>query len=225
MGEITTLLWHVPLVMGVLLTAGLIMGQRHVGELSVFDLLTGIAIGAVAGAGIVDTQIPFLPMLVSIFGLAILHFAITWLMKKSAWFGRMVTFEPLVVVRDGKPLREAMRKVRLTLGDLFPLLREKDVFDLREVSYAILEPDGKLTVVKKPVETSAVGLPRVVCADGQVERGVLQSAGWDEGRLRRELSKQGISDLKDTFVATLDDAGNLYALPKAPDGKVPEIQH
>lgn len=225
MEDLLTIMWHVPTVMAVLLAAGLIMGQRQVGELSVFDLLTGIAIGAVAGAGIVDTDIPFLPMLVGILGLALLHFAVTWLKMKWKAFGRLATFEPTVVVQNGVPLRKAMGRVRMTVPDLLPLLREKDIFDLREVEYAVLEPDGKVTVLKVQNPPRPKGLTRAVIVDGEIETKTLHQLGWDHERLRDELRRQGLKGPADIFIATLDEGGSLYAVPMQRAGEGPRINH
>lgn len=225
MEHATTILWHVPVVMAVLLAAGLMMGQRHVGELSVFDLLTGIAIGAVAGAGVVDVDIPVTATATGVLGLAVLHFAVTWLTKRWAGFGRLTTFEPMIVVKQGKPLFGAMRKIRLAVADLLPLLREKEVFDLRQVEYAILETDGKLTVIKSNQPFPMQGLPRAVCVDGVIERGVLRDLGWDEARLRAELARQGQPGPEQIFLAMLDDGGHLYVVPREPGSTGPEIHH
>lgn len=224
MEEALKLLWHIPTVMVTLLVAGLLMGRRHVGELSVFDLLTGIAIGAVAGAGIVDPDLPHGPVLLSILGLAVFHYGITWLIMKWKAFGRLITFDPVVVVKQGRPILSAMRRIRITLSDLLPLLREKDVFDLREVEYGVIEPDGKVTVIKSKNPVPRTGLARAVIVDGGLERQMLGSLGWDEVRLHQELVKQGFSGVKDVLVATLDEAGALYVVPKS--GKEePPVRH
>ncbi len=214
------LLWHIPTVMLVMLAAGLIMGQRHVGELSVFDLLTGISIGAVAGAGIIDPTIPHLTVLAAILGLALFHYMVTWVIKKSVPVGRMATFEPLVVVKDGKPLRSAMSRVHLTLSDLLPLLREKDIFDLREVRVAVLEPDGKVTVIKQ-----GGSFHGAVIVDGHVEHEVLQGLGWSRERLLAELARQGQTDPTRIFVATLSESGELFVVPKGDEPLVPTVRH
>lgn len=224
MEELLKLAWHLPTVMVTLLAAGLLMGQRHVGELSVFDLLTGIAIGAVAGAGIVDTELPMMPVLTSILGLAGLHWVFTWAVKRWVPFGRATTFEPVVVIEDGKPLRSVMSKVQLTLSDLLPLLREKDVFDLREVKYAVLEPDGKLTVVKSS-HPKAADLNPAVIVDGYVEEPVLHSMGWDRARLLAELGRQGHTDPESVFVATLSEAGDLYVVSRGDQPPAPKVSH
>jgi len=105
--DLLNLLWHVPTVMVALLLAGLLMGPRHVGELSVFDLLAGIAIGSVAGAGIVNLDTPHLPVLASILGLGVFHWIVTTLTRKSRLIGKTITFEPTIVIQHGKPLRES----------------------------------------------------------------------------------------------------------------------
>lgn len=224
MENILTVLWHIPVVMLVFLAAGLIMGQRHVGELSVFDLLTGIAIGAVAGAGVVDPELPLWPVLVSVLGLSILHLAITWVIQKWPLFGRITTFEPTVVIKDGTPIRSAMGRIRLTLSDLLPLLREKEIFDLREVRYGVIEPDGKLTVVKGGKPPSPTWTAAVV-VDGKMEEQVLESMGWDAERLRAELAGKGHPTPEHLFLATLSEVGDLYVVPQNREPKEPIIRH
>jgi uncharacterized membrane protein YcaP (DUF421 family) len=222
---IIDMMWHIPTVMATLLAAGLLMGQRHVGELSVFDLLTGIAIGAVGGAGIVAQDAPHLGILLAIMGLALLHFLVTWGTTKWAWFGRKITFEPLIVVRKGQPVKAAMGKVRMAMGDLLPLLRERDIFDLREVEYAILEPDGKVTVIRTEDPQAKKGLPRAVIVDGKIDRQVLEDTGWDERRLREGLLGLGHSDPAVVFLATIDDANELVAFPRDLADEGPAIHH
>lgn len=225
MEGITQLLWHIPAVMVILLAAGLLMGQRQVGELSIFDLLVGITIGAVAGAGIVDLDLPFLPVLLSILGLGLLHFAVTVAKMKWKRVGRLLTFEPTVVVKQGRPLRENMRRVRMTLSDLLPLLRDKEIFDLREVEYGVLEPDGKLTVIKAQAKPKPKGLTRAVIVDGSVEPRVLREIGWDESRLRTELQRLGYPNPKEIYLATVDEAGSLYVVPHSAAREQPVILH
>lgn len=224
MEDILTILWHVPTVMIVLLVAGLLMGQRHVGELSIFDLLTGIAIGAVAGAGIVDPDLPYLPMLVAILALSALHLAFTWVIMHWLPLGRLATFEPVVVIRNGKPLRSTMHRIRFTLSDLLPLLREKDIFDLREVKYAVLEPDGSLTVVRAG-QPPAPQWTAAVIVDGTVEEQVLESLGWNREQLWAELQKQGKPFPEDIFLATLSESGDLYVVPRGDEPGGPVIRH
>lgn len=181
------------------------------------DLLTGIAIGAVDGAGVVDPTWPHAGVLLSTLGLAFLHYVVTWLTTKWGWFGRVTTFEPLVVVRHGQPIRSATGRVRLSLPDLLPLLREKDVFDLREVEYAVLEPDGNVTVLKADKKPAFKGLPRAVVLDGKVDRVVLKSLGWKESDLKADLQRQGFQSARDIFLATLDDGGTLHVTPADTD--------
>lgn len=222
--EFLQLLWHVPTAMLVLLAAGLVMGQRQIGELSVFDLLTGITIGTMAGAGIVDPQLPYWAVLSSILGLAALHWGVTWLTMKWLPFGRLTTFEPVVLIKDGQPIRSAMRRTRLSLSDLFPLLRREEVFDIREVKYGVLEPNGTLSVVRND-RPPAPSLHAAVIVDGHVEGQVLQSLGWDSERLRAELGRQGHPGPEGVFLATLSEQGELYAVPRGAEPQGPVIRH
>lgn len=217
-------LWRAALMMATLLAAGLMMGQRKMGDLSLFDMLTGITIGTVAGAGIIDTHFHPLQIIIAIMSLALLDTAISWAMVRWRAFGRAITFEPIVVVRHGQPVVSAMRRTRLAVADLLPELRKKDIFDLREVEYAIFEPDGSISVMKAPQAPKPKGLPQVVVVDGAVDEMALRQCGWDAARLEAELTRQGHPSPAGVFVATLDEAGTLVAAPRhTPDG--PTLHH
>jgi uncharacterized membrane protein YcaP (DUF421 family) len=221
MGEALRTLGQVPIVMVALLASGLLMGQRAMGDLSLFDLLTGITIGTVAGAGIIDPSVSVLPVVTSMLGLALLDLLVAYVSIKWRRMGRTVTFEPAVVIKHGQPIEPTMRKVRMALADLLPELRKKDVFDLREVEYAIFEPDGTLSVLKAAQAPKPKGLPQAVLVDGSVDEAALQTMGWSEDRLRQELANQGYTDPTQVFIATLDEAGTLYAAPRQVPGPPP----
>ncbi|MFZ5639274.1 MAG: DUF421 domain-containing protein [Bacillota bacterium] len=74
---------------------------------------------------------------------AIIYSLIVFLLRK------LLEGEPLIIVQNGKIFEKNMRKIRYNIDDLLMQLREKDVFDLSEVEFAIIEPHGKLSVLKK----------------------------------------------------------------------------
>lgn len=63
---------------------------------------------------------------------------------------KYVDGEPVAVVMNGKIMEDAMKKARYRASDLMEQLRDKGVFDLNEVEFAILETNGQLSVLKKP---------------------------------------------------------------------------
>jgi len=112
--------------------------------------------------------------------------------------------------------------MRLNMDDLTMLLREKDAFSIREVQYAILEPHGELSVVKKAVKQQAskedlnlqpqepAYLPGEIITDGKVIARNLREFGKSEEWLRQQLAAQRISSAKDVLYAELEEDGTLF---------------
>ena len=66
----------------------------------------------------------------------------------------LIDSEPLLIIDKGKVIYKNMKKARYNMGDLLMQLRDKDVFYITDVEIAILEPDGKLSVLKKAEQTT-----------------------------------------------------------------------
>jgi len=126
-----------------------------------------------------------------------------------------------VVIHNGKILEDNMRKMRYNMDELLMQLREKDVFDIGDVEFAILEPDGSLSVAlksqQKPVTRSDLnlqsnyeGISTELVVDGEVIHQNLKQVGLDEKWLLNELQKQGVKDIGEVKLAALSSKGDLF---------------
>ena len=147
MQMILRVLMRIMAVVAVFLPTALIMGKKHVGELSVLDLMIALTLGSVAGADLGDLSVPQGPTLTAIVGLGLVQIILTSAYIRSRVLNRVLTLSPAVVVQNGIVISENLAANRYTIEDLLSHLREKDVFDLAEVEFAILEPNGMLSVV------------------------------------------------------------------------------
>jgi uncharacterized membrane protein YcaP (DUF421 family) len=199
-----------------------LLGKQQIGQLTFYEYVNGITFGSIAA--VLATDIAAGRAWLHLAGLTLFAF-LTYLMgsvaMKSRPVRKLVAGEPTIVVHNGKILEENMRKMRYNLDELTMQLREKNIFNLADVEYAILEPNGNLSVLpksqKRPatpadlgVSTPYEGLASELVVDGQVIFQNLQqnrlSAEWLEG----ELKKQGIQDLKEVAYAALNSDGTLY---------------
>ena len=145
-------------------------------------------------------------------------------MIKLPRFRRIICGKPIVVINDGTLDQKALRKLRMSTEDLSEQLREKDVFSLEDVAYALVETDGKLSVVKKPDKNTVTagmlaiavpdtGIETVVISDGEISHFSLKlirkSPAWLEGILRGKNIQQ-----QDIFLMTADTAGNFHIIRK-----------
>ena len=104
-------------------------------------------------------------------------------------------------------------------------LREKNIFNISNVEFAIIETDGKLSALptsqQKPLnpsdlnlDTKYTGLTKDIIIDGKMMTENLTQANLDQQWLITELSKQNIQDIEKVFYAGLDSGGNLYVSKK-----------
>src|SRR5690554_3848198 len=100
-------------------------------------------------------------------------------------------------------------------------LRNKNVFDLGEVEFAVLEANGKLSVQKKSqnlpltpkdmkLSTDYKGVSTEIIRDGKIEDENLKQNMLTHEWLYNQLAEQNVSNIEDVFLATLSTDGSLY---------------
>jgi uncharacterized membrane protein YcaP (DUF421 family) len=219
-------LWRAVTLIPLFLVVSLIMGKRHIGELAVFDLVITVTLGAVAGADLADPNVPHSPTLFAIVLLGGIHFLLSRYILRSRKIGHWVTMDPTIMIQHGVIRWDSLAKLRYSVDQLLSHLREKDVFDLSDVEYAVLEPNGALSVLKKAdrqtvtvgdagLKPTPAGLPVPVVLEGRVHRQGLEALGRDRSWLSNLLQSLGYKDPREVFLAMVDKNGNLYVSPLA----------
>ena len=87
-------------------------------------------------------------------------------------------------------------------------MREEGVGSLSDVEFAILETDGKLSVIEK--NQSHFIIPDPLITDGEINYDVLMTLNKDKEWLEELLRQEGINDYKDLFYCILEDNGLYY---------------
>jgi uncharacterized membrane protein YcaP (DUF421 family) len=123
------------------------LGKRTVGNFSAFDLLVALMLGEIVDEMIYG-DVRFLQGTVAILVIAGLAYADSWLAYFGHGFQIALEGKPTVVLRDGEYVREGMRAERMNESDLLGHLREEGIHDMREVHLAVVETDGKVSVLK-----------------------------------------------------------------------------
>lgn len=215
-------LFRVVAGMGVLLIILLVTGRRQVAEFSSFDFLTSITIGAVAGALIVDPRIELVSSLIALLALGVMQLFFAWMSIKVRPFNHKLNFKPLTLVEDGQIIKNNLRKVRMPVETLLQLLREKDVFDITIVELAILEPYGRLSVLKKaehqPLTPSQVNFtvnPNSVLVpvilEGKLQESALTEMGFSSRQIE-EFRRQHEDSIHNVFIAFMDQNKRLHVI-------------
>ncbi|WP_207708794.1 YetF domain-containing protein [Heliobacterium mobile] len=197
-----------------------IAGKKLISQMTYFDFATSIVIGAISAQFISRELHGWWVLLAPIF-IIIFAISIDKLTLKSLSMRKILDGNPVVVIQNGKILEANMAKVRYNINDLEMQLREKGVFNLTEVEFAILEPHGHLSVLKKtqyqPVTmkdlrkpTSYMGLASEIIKDGDLLEQNLRQNNLSFSWLYKQLREKGINQVEDVFYASLETDGTLY---------------
>ena len=200
------------------------MGKRQLGELEISDLVTTLLLSDIATLPITNTDIPLSHALIPILTLTSLELALSGLLLKIPFLKRVLSVRPAILVKHGKPDSAAMETARVSAEELLSQLRQKDIADPSEVEYAILEPNGQISIIKKASQKEATaadlglspderGMMHLLVCDGKINHRNLTLAGWDEARLFRELTRRKVS-LTDVFLLLADDGGRVALYPR-----------
>ena len=173
-----------------------IMGKREVGQLGTFDLVVFILIAELVAISI-ENKNNFFLNLIPVLILVFLQVVISKLSLKSVKFRKIVDGIPTIIIKKGVIDFKNMVEQRYSLDDLLLQLREKDVSDISEVDYAILEINGKLSVFKKKDNKNNT-FPLPIIVDGRVNFDNLYSIKKSNNWLLNTLFSRNIK-VEDVF--------------------------
>ena len=201
-----------------------LMGRRQIGELQPSELIITMLLSEIAAIPLGNNDIPLLNSVAAILLLSALEILLSALCLKSDRVRKLLQGNPMLVIRDGKPDQKTLRRLRLTVDDLLEALREKDVFDLADVQYAILEPNGRLTLQLTPQARQATagmlglqpqdnGLPCPIVFDGKAQTENFAVCGMTEEKLQSFLQQNNLC-IHDVFLLTADTKGGIRYIRK-----------
>ena len=210
----------------VLLLFTRLTGKKQLSQMTIFTYITGITLGSMIGDMVIHGGIEFWEEILGVILWGVFSFAVEYIGLKIPFLRIVLDSEPTIVIKRGEIQVNELRKMRLNMDDLTMLLREKDVFTVQDVWYAILEPHGELSIVKKAAKQSVLmenmgfqppnpsHLPGELIADGNLITKNLLEFGKTEAWLTQELSKQGITSIKQVFYAELSKGDTLFIQKK-----------
>ena len=124
-------------------------GRRTVAQLSAFDAVVTIAIGSVIAGTVLSPDPSLAQGVVALTTLLSLQVVVAALRRRSRRLRRILEFTPEVVARDGVlQLPTSLLSSQLTDEELGSLLRQRGVFDVRDIAVALLEPTGNISIVR-----------------------------------------------------------------------------
>ena len=202
-----------------------LLGKHQVSELEPSEFVLALIIADIAAVPMQDFGIPLLMGVIPIITLLCLAMILSVLTMKSLKLRALLSGSPSVLIRDGKLDQREMRRTRMTLDEVLEELRLQGYTELSAIKYAILETNGQLSLLpyadQKPptakdmdVPVADGGLPVVLINDGRLLSENLKRRGLDETWLRRRLEEQKARSVKEVFLLTVDEQGEVFFIRK-----------
>ena len=200
-------------------TVTFILGKHINPHKNHYSFAVSVTIGSfIANMGF-DTKIKFLEMLSSFLVLVFLYYLFMILSSRNRDFRKWLSGRPTVVIEKGKLLDQNMKKIKFSIDDLNQLLREKDIFNVSEVEYALLEVSGELSVLKKKpfqntikqdlnLPNSQESLPIELIMDGEIiHKNAVDSYNlkWIEAKCKKRHVQ-----IEDVYYAVVNSRGSLF---------------
>lgn len=202
-----------------------LIGYREVSQMSMFDYINSITIGSIAAEMATSLEDDYRKPLVAmiIYTIAVIIFAL--LTNKSLILRKFITGSPVIIFHNDELYYKNLKKNRIDLCEFLVACRNNGYFDLSQIQTAILEANGKISLLPKstyrPVTPQDMNLtPSMeyplanVILEGKIQRKNLKHTGNDEKWLLKQLNSQGVKDIKNVFLATCDIDNKLHVYQK-----------
>jgi uncharacterized membrane protein YcaP (DUF421 family) len=196
-----------------------ILGKKQISELSFFEYVSGITIGSIAGEVIMGLEKNMYHGILAIVIFGLVTLLVDFLALKSKTIRDLVEGRGTVLIKDGKVLEENLKKEKYSIDELSALLRQKNIFKVADVEFAVLEPRGNLsTLLKKEnqpltpkdlqMKVASEKEPQTIIMDGSILDEALRSSGKSRNWLATELEKLNVT-LDNVFIGQVDSYGEL----------------
>jgi uncharacterized membrane protein YcaP (DUF421 family) len=198
-----------------------LLGKHQMSNLTYFDYINGITIGSIAGTLATDLSSKAWVHWLGLTVYVAITFSIQLIDLKSRFFSKVLDGEPTVLMQNAKILEQNLKKSKMSKDALMMMLREKNIFDPTQVAYAIMEPDGNLSVLPKaeyqPTTPKDLNIPvqparmtTELIMDGIILEQNLKQRNKDRQWLDLQLKANGIKDIKKVSFAAILPNGQLY---------------
>ncbi len=197
-----------------------IIGSREMSQLSMFDYINSITIGSIAAEMATSLESNFVEPLVAMISYSVIILLLAFISSKSVKLREIINGKSLILLNNGKLYKENFKKSKLDLNEFLLECRTMGYFNISEISTAILEPNGKISIIPNVDEKQVTikdlnldveqeKLTSNVIIDGKIIKENLKATGNNITWLENKLKEQNFKNVKDIFLATCDKNNNL----------------
>jgi uncharacterized membrane protein YcaP (DUF421 family) len=202
----------------------IITGRTSIYQLTPFHLVFVLVLGDFLGNTIYENKVGIFHFLYAIGLWTLLMLGIEFMTLKNKSTRSLLLGDPNIIIRDGVMDRKLLKKNKLDVNQVLSILRQNQVFSVREVKYGILEANGQISILlqskyQKPDKQdlslleSPVYLPTALIIDGEVLRDNLHELGFDQQWLDNQLTTNGYDNVKRILYADWRENEGIHISP------------
>ncbi|UKS24713.1 DUF421 domain-containing protein [Paenibacillus sp. HWE-109] len=197
-----------------------LLGKKEISQLTAFDFVSSLMLSELVGNTIYDPEVHLSHLLFALVVWTLLALGLEKFIAWMPWLSRYAAGTPDLVIKDGVIDFKAMKRNNLDFAQLGMLLRENNVFSLREVAYALFETNGSISVLRQKDPDSMSGdaknqqtkvcLPESIIENGHINEDALKRLGRDSEWLNQLLQLSSINRHEEVLYAEWSDSNGLF---------------
>ena len=198
-----------------------LMGKRQIGEMQPYEVVITLIIADLATLPMSDTNIPLLHGIMPLGILVLLHYLITLLTRKNAKIRRIVSGKPIVVISPNGLEYKAFKDLNLNIDDINEMLRQNGYYSFDQISYAIIETNGKISIIPKSKNAPATAqdvkannpepqIPSVIVSDGKMMKTQMQEVNINVEKLNKILNHINVGSVNELIILSIDEKGKVF---------------
>ena len=198
-----------------------LMGKRQIGEMQPYEVVITLIIADLATLPMSDINIPLFNGILPLAILVLIHYFLTLLTRKNKRIRQIMCGKSIIIIGPEGIDYQAMKDLNMSIDDLIEMLRQTGYYFFDQVQYAIIETNGKMSVIPTSktapataedinVENPPAKLPHIIISDGKIIKDELKPLNISMKSLNKLLNKLNAESIKDILILSADKEGKIY---------------
>lgn len=126
-----------------------LLGKQTIAQMTYHDFVAAITLGAITSNLAFNLQIKMGQLITALLTFSAIAYLLMILSLKNRYLRKWFSGQPTIIIQNGKILEDNMRKLKFSLDTLNQELRERNIYNIEEVQFAVLELNGELSVLRR----------------------------------------------------------------------------
>lgn len=197
-----------------------LMGKRQLGQMQPFELVLTLILADLATIPMAEMSVPLIHGIVPLLALLVIHYVITLLSRFFPKFSELISGKPVIVINQNGIDYKSVKKLNLSIDDILESLRGAGYFSVDEVLFAIMETNGKMSILPKasnsPViredlklQTEENTLPVILICEGKILKENFKQIKIEKNIVLNYIKNLKLN-IKKILILTLDNNGKIF---------------